>query len=127
MNPKPLKILLIDDDKVVDFLVSEICNMSGANIDFRYAESVVEAKKLHEQNDFDVILVDLNMPIDNGWVFVDWRCRQEDLSSQVYILSSSTHSSDIDKSQQYKCVRGYFEKPFGLKHLDKILSKNQQE
>ena len=60
------------------------------------------------------------MPIENGWGFIDWYSKQQNLNSQLYILSSSTHSKDITKSQEYQCIKGYLEKPLSKETLSHI-------
>lgn len=76
----------------------------------------------------DVLLLDLNMPVMDGWQFLDTymeinACLVKDID--VYILSSSTDSREIQRSKQYGCVKGFFSKPLTpemLLHVKKTLA-----
>ena len=62
----------------------------------------------------DVLLLDLNMPVMDGWLFLD---RYKEINTSlvkeidIYILSSSTDAREIQRSKQYDCVKGFFSKP----------------
>lgn len=62
----------------------------------------------------DVILLDLNMPVMDGWQFLD---RYKEINTSlvkgidIHILSSSTDAREIQRSKQYDCVKGFFSKP----------------
>ncbi|OUJ70900.1 response regulator [Hymenobacter crusticola] len=60
----------------------------------------------------DLILLDLNMPVMDGWEFLDaFSALQLPKQVCVYVLTSSIHPEDMEKSRMYKEVKGYFTKP----------------
>ena len=61
----------------------------------------------------EVIFLDLNMPILNGWEFLDNFCKIPDIETKtrIYILSSSVYSVDIEKAKNYSIVKDFIEKP----------------
>ena len=70
----------------------------------------------------DVILLDLNMPIMDGWQFLDEFVKIEPSQRiTIYIVSSSIDPQDINKVQKYKNIRNYIIKPVTLERLTEIL------
>ena len=61
----------------------------------------------------EVIFLDLNMPILNGWQFLDEFCKIPNIeeNTRIYILSSSVYSGDIEKSKKYSIVKDFIQKP----------------
>jgi len=73
----------------------------------------------------DIILLDLNMPIMDGWEFLDVFVKQKiELSKEVtiYIVSSSINSEDLERAQEYSDVTDYVIKPVNAETLKEILS-----
>ena len=69
----------------------------------------------------DLILLDLNMPLMDGWEFLDafaGLAIPEPVC--VFVLTSSIHPDDIEKSKYYKQVKGYFSKPLDRASLTRM-------
>ncbi|QKG57695.1 response regulator [Hymenobacter sp. BRD128] len=60
----------------------------------------------------DLILLDLNMPVMDGWEFLD-AFIQLPIAKQVcvFVLTSSIHPHDREKAKHYNVVKGFFSKP----------------
>ncbi|MFS4468831.1 response regulator [Maribacter sp. 2210JD10-5] len=70
------------------------------------------------------IFLDLNMPIMNGWEFLDEFAQipNENLQKTViYIISSSVDPRDLEKVKNYKTVNNYILKPITPNDLESIL------
>ncbi|MGI4735695.1 MAG: response regulator [Janthinobacterium lividum] len=70
----------------------------------------------------DLILLDLNMPVMDGWEFLDALARQawqQHLS--VCVLTSSIQPDDLAKANAYPEVKGYFSKPVSTSLLNKLV------
>ncbi|WP_424003278.1 response regulator [Maribacter sp. IgM3_T14_3] len=72
----------------------------------------------------DVIFLDLNMPILNGWEFLDEfkNCKSKRSKKIViYIISSSVDPRDLERVKNYDQVDTYILKPITPDDLGKIL------
>jgi CheY-like chemotaxis protein len=61
-----------------------------------------------------VIFLDLNMPILNGFGFLEAlekKPKQLQKNIQIYVLTSSINHEDIERIKQYKSVKEYLNKP----------------
>ena len=75
----------------------------------------------------DYILLDINMPIMNGWEFLDEykRLNIDPLGkSKIYIISSSVFSNDINKARSYPLVKNFISKPLSVEKIKEMLAAN---
>jgi CheY-like chemotaxis protein len=64
LSPKPI-VLVVEDNHVVRLIA--ITNLKRyADVDIRLASNGLEALRQIEQNDFDLILMDIRMPLMDG-------------------------------------------------------------
>lgn len=71
-----------------------------------------------------VILLDLTMPILDGWGFLDlFKSLPQELQDQytIFIVSSSINKSDRDKALTYSSVKHYYTKPLLVADFNQIL------
>jgi response regulator of citrate/malate metabolism len=116
-----LLVTMIDDEEVVHFIFQAIAKtISG--IDTAVYGDALTVLKLIEEDKFktDLILLDINMPFMNGWDFLDV-FEPMNLHKPVVIVSSSRDKKDIEKSKQYKSVKGFYSKPLSVNNLSEII------
>jgi CheY-like chemotaxis protein len=126
-NSKPISILLVDDDEINNFISIKLIKKAlvyteiNACLDGSYAiDQLLELQKKDPESLPDYILLDINMPIMNGWEFLDEykRLGLDPLGkSKIYIISSSVFSNDINKAKSYDLVKDFISKPL---NVDKI-------
>ncbi|MGC1515775.1 MAG: response regulator [Maribacter sp.] len=78
----------------------------------------------------DVIFLDLNMPIMDGWEFLeefDKLPHHNIKKTIIYIISSSVDPRDLERIKNYKQVTNYILKPVTPEDLEQILSVSKSE
>ncbi len=71
----------------------------------------------------EVIFLDINMPIMNGWEFLEEFERMKTRLNKVpriFILSSTVDPEDFKKAEAYSAVETFISKPLTREHLDRI-------
>lgn len=126
MEKKISKIILIDDDYPTNLYNSIILNEGQlANEIISFEDSMTALDYLiKEKNQLHgIILLDINMPRMNGWEFLDQIQKYNELVDRVKIImhSASQNPDHIQKSKEYKCVKGYLTKPLKIDKLLEIL------
>ena len=118
-------VWIIDDDEIYQMIIKKIIERSDV---FEAPEfflcADVALKRLQEIKLFpDLILVDINMPIIDGWQFLDHLQKNfaEELKKcTVFIVSSSIAYSDKEKAENYNEVSGFITKPVSVESLQII-------
>lgn len=123
------KVLIIDDDPVSNFVTKLILKESGiAEVTgecFNGQEGMNFIKKhIDAQSDqnIDLIFLDLNMPIMDGWQFLEEYIHLKDFElAPIYILSSSNYDDDVNKAKKYPIVKNYLVKPLRKAQIHQLL------
>lgn len=122
-------LYVIDDDKIYHFLLKNLFKQNGIDVAstfFLNGHDAIEHIKRNSGAEIlpDLILLDVNMPIMNGWQFLDEFgkiSKQLEKMPTIYMISSSNNEVDINKSKEFDgAVKGYFLKPICKEDLDKI-------
>jgi CheY-like chemotaxis protein len=122
-------LYIIDDDKIYHFLFKNLLKQNGIDVVTTFFLNGLEAIEYIKQNPDeellpDLILLDVNMPIMNGWQFLEEYSKIKDKlpkRSMVYMISSSNNEVDINKAKDYTgVVKDYFLKPVCKEDLEKI-------
>jgi CheY-like chemotaxis protein len=128
-NNKVKTIFLIDDDKLTNFINKRIMARSGFNVNVQAFDSPHAALEVLRQLAVldvaslpDVILLDVNMPIMDGWDFLnEYEKLVPRAEARIYMLSSSLDDKDIDRAAGYRMVCGFLSKPLKSEQLYELL------
>ena len=125
-------VCLIDDDKVYQYTAKMILETTGLTNDIKTFFNGKEAIDFlsdpdNQQVDIipDVIFLDINMPIMNGWNFLQsFDEIRKNLPKKViiYVVSSSVDESDIHRSKNFESVTDYIIKPINREKYRQLLS-----
>ncbi len=124
----PVKnILLIDDDQSCNFILRKFIMLENTEVDLVECFTVDSALKyLRSAAVFpDVIFLDLNMPVKNGYDFLD--IYSEEFfnffnTTQVIVLTASLKPEDKIKSTAYECVSSFRSKVDINKFIGQIVN-----
>lgn len=118
---------IIDDDKMSVKLMTILMNKNNfceEVLPFNNAQLAIAALKencIDNENLPDAILLDLNMPVMDGWQFLDEYLKlpiKKEIS--IFIISSSIDPFDIEMAKKYSPVKDYIIKPITAKKLDAL-------
>jgi len=121
--------MVIDDSKLDCFIAEKIIRNTGkcesirSFLQARDALDHIATNPVDEQS-HTILLVDIQMPIMNGFEFVE---AFEQLPAEiiknytVYIISSSINEADLNKVHNYRSVKQFLNKPLTSNNLSVLL------
>lgn len=111
-----LKVLVVEDDPMMSFIHKELIKKKGiSSSPYCFYNGQQALEFIDRENKVDVqylVLLDLNMPVMNGWKFLEEleKRRVSDRTS-VFVVTSSTDNSDRKRAGNFEVVDGYVTKP----------------
>jgi len=113
------KVMVIDDSKTVRSYHGTLLKDLGLEV--LEAENGMEALEKSLQDTVDLFLVDINMPIMDGYSFVK-EIRTKEAHKTTPIVMISTQSHDEDKEEAYEMGANLYEiKPIKPNDLNRML------
>jgi two-component system, cell cycle response regulator DivK len=112
---KSWRILIVDDEPDNLMLASELLGFSGATV--TPAENGAQLLALVDEVQPNVILLDLSMPVMDGWeVHQRLRARQDLVDVPIIALTALAMPEDVDRARAAG-FDGYITKPFRVGSL----------
>lgn len=107
-----MNILIVDDDKDLSFIISEMLESYGYKV--TCADSGERAFELLRENTFHLILLDINLPDETGFEL----CGELRKVSAVPVIFASARTSETDRITGFD-IGGddYLPKPYSMKEL----------
>lgn len=94
---KGSKILLAEDNEVNQEIILDLLSESGINIDI--ATNGYEAITMYDQNDYELILMDIQMPVLDGYE-TSKQIREKDKNIPIIALTANAMKEDIEKTKK---------------------------
>ncbi len=124
-----MKVWIVDDNAVFRTLVKMQISKIEKNItveEFEHGKSAMGAVlKYDSDNQPDIILLDINMPVMNGWEFISAYDKLDVNFDRtwIYIVTSSIDPKDFERARDSEYVHDFLVKPIEIDNLKKIFTK----
>ncbi len=116
-------ICIIDDDPIYLLLIKKIIAIAGtdyATISFKNGKDALDYYTALPENLPDIILLDIEMPILDGWDFLNEIENRDTENTAIYVVTSSISHEDKEKIKSFSKVSGYFSKPMNIEKILQI-------
>lgn len=116
------KILVVDDSALIHQMYRLVMSRYHCAIaDAMNGQEALEV--LAVQNDIDLILLDINMPVMNGLQFME-KASSLGIASKIPVIIISTEGKEEDTIRGLKLgAKGYLKKPFHPAELHLMIEK----
>lgn len=112
-----MRILVVEDDRLLN---STLCYNLGAGYTVDSALSIQEAAQLSRRQDYDLIVLDVNLPDGNGFDFCR-ELKQRRADTAVIFLTANDMESDMLRGYELG-ADDYVTKPFPMSVFQKKLA-----
>lgn len=123
-----LDIWLVDDDRIARMIILKTldqCPEIGQVQSFSDGMEALQAlcQQWEAQQPFpDLILLDLNMPVLNGWDFIEaFRRKKNWPGVPIVLLTSSVDPADLNRAKAISSVHGFLSKPLQMNALRQVI------
>lgn len=117
------KVLIVDDSKLIHQMYRLVLMRFGGCRVVDAMNGLEALEILAREKDFDLILLDINMPIMNGIQFME-KIRENGVRSDAPIIVISTEGREEDTARAMRLgARGYIVKPFKSESLYELIEK----
>lgn len=122
-----IHVAVIDDEVAMEILFQGFLDekINSHNLKLSFFDSAVECLKFLEEKmpnpkeKVDIIFSDVNMPLMNGFEFLD-EVRKKYPSLDIYIMSGMAND-DYLKIAESKGAKGFYVKPFDFEEVIRIV------
>lgn len=121
--------IIIDDDSLSIYISEQVLCLAGlaqVSTFLSADEALTFLTQNLPSNVPDIIMLDLNMPVMDGWDFLEALGPYEQQllgRCHIYILTSSLDLADTERSQNYALVSGLLHKPLDLLVVRTVISQ----
>jgi CheY-like chemotaxis protein len=123
---------IVDDDDLYQFTTTLLLkNTDLVNKIIVFSDGLKAINFLKEEmgnieNIPDILLLDINMPVMDGWEFLEEYLLIKHMMPKtvvIYMVSSSVDDRDILKAKSISALSGYLIKPISIESIMKVITE----
>lgn len=115
------EILIVDDESISILITEKLLKVYDPALNVKGITSAPEAIAYLAGHQPDLILLDIRMPIMDGFSFLE-AMKERNFSTPVIMLTSSTSVEDKERCESYANVIRYQTKPLTVAMLGRMLA-----
>jgi hypothetical protein len=127
MENKSKVVLVVDDELMNRFILNKI--LSSDRVIIHEAENGEEAFNVLSKHHVDIVLLDINMPIMDGYMFLDKISKDEKYFHLAILVVSATTKDIFYKKLEEKSInapqlRGFIAKPIDINEIKEFVNNS---
>jgi DNA-binding NarL/FixJ family response regulator len=128
------KLTYIEPCPLDQFILRKVLSRYGTSCEVRCTDSclgilsLLSSRGLNDENMPDMVVLDLYNPEINIWDFLDkikWLYPTFPKPLEIYILSASKFSADVERARKYWFVKAFMLKPVSKEMIIDLINKKQ--
>ena len=125
-------IALVDDDKIFQLIASrsiKATQFAGKILQFNNGSEAIQYLEEHAEDENalpDLLFLDINMPLVDGWMFMeDYISLKSRINKiiQIYMISSSIDPKDVERAKAIREIKEYVTKPVSQQKFAELISE----
>ena len=121
-DPLPIRILVLDDEESIRWVIKK--TLGDSHYALHFAESAEDAIRLMEHQPIDLALVDLHLPGDDGWSFLQ-RQQARYPNLLVTIITGQSTMQNAVRAMKMGAF-DYLLKPFDIDEIESLVERAAQ-
>ncbi|MDH5603379.1 MAG: response regulator [Cyclobacteriaceae bacterium] len=120
---KNLKALVVEDDETAQFITSRVLEIIG--IEYNVASNGIEALDMLKTKSYDFVLMDINMPLQDGLDTVRWvRDLEDPYFKELPIFAVTNYDTEAHKKEILSMgMNEHLGKPPDVAELKSLIEK----
>lgn len=132
MNGADTVIAVVDDDKIFQLIATrsiKAAQFTGKILQFNNGSEALHYLEEHASDEDeipDVLFLDINMPLVDGWMFMeDFIDLKQRINKpiRIYMVSSSIDPKDIERAKAIHDIKAYVTKPISKEKFAELISE----